>query len=149
MNVRFRKYVLDFKQPSGTSRGVLRQKETYFIEITDGQRYGIGECGLFRGLSFDDVPHYETQLQKVCVALEKGNDVSALCTSFPSIQMGVEMAKKAGADIVIFANQLLRSSFTAMSEMANNILKNHLGEAKENERLKGERKREDKSEKVW
>lgn len=39
-------------------------------------------------------------------------------------QMGVEMAKKAGANIVIFANQLLRSSFTAMSEMANNILKN-------------------------
>lgn len=94
MNVRFRKYVLDFKQPSGTSRGVLRQKETYFIEIRDGERNGIGECGLFRGLSYDDVPHYETQLQKVCVALEKGNDISALCAAFPSIQMGVEMATR-------------------------------------------------------
>ena len=33
MKVSYRKYVLDFKQPSGTSRGVLRQKETFFIEI--------------------------------------------------------------------------------------------------------------------
>ena len=92
MNVSYRKYVLDFKQPSGTSRGLLRQKETYFIEIRNGAQYGIGECGLFRGLSYDDVPHFEEQLAKVCAALESGVDATALYVDFPAISMGVEMA---------------------------------------------------------
>ena len=92
MKAHFKKYILDFKRPSGTSRGVLRQKETYFIELTDGKHRGIGECGLFRGLSFDDVPNYEEQLTAVCAALQKGDDVTSLCADFPSIQMGVETA---------------------------------------------------------
>ena len=92
MKVSYRKYVLDFKQPSGTSRGVLSQKETYFIEIVNGKQYGIGECGLFRGLSHDDVPDFEQQLATVCNALQKGEDIASLCANFPSLQMGVEMA---------------------------------------------------------
>ena len=92
MKVDFKKYTLDFKRPSGTSRGVLRQKETYFIEIIKGNRRGVGECGLFRGLSCDDVPNFEAQLAAVCKALEKGEDTTALCANYPSIQMGVEMA---------------------------------------------------------
>ena len=92
MEVRFGKYTLDFKRPSGTSRGVLHQKETYFIEIIEVGRRGIGECGLFHGLSHDDSPEFESQLAKVCDALQKGEDVSTLCAGFPSIQMGVEMA---------------------------------------------------------
>ena len=92
MKVSYRKYVLDFKQPSGTSRGVLRQKETFFIEIRNGAQNGIGECGLFRGLSSDDVPHFEEQLTKVCAALEKGVDATLLYADFPAIRMGVEMA---------------------------------------------------------
>lgn len=94
MEVRFKKYTLDFKRPSGTSRGVLRQKETYFIELKYGDKFGIGECGLFRGLSYDDVPHFEKQLAHVCTSLQQGKDISALCADFPSIQMGVEMAVK-------------------------------------------------------
>lgn len=92
MKVSYRKYVLDFKQPSGTSRGVLRQKETFFIEIRNGAQYGIGECGLFRGLSSDDVPYFEEQLTKVCAALEKGVDATLLYADFPAISMGVQMA---------------------------------------------------------
>jgi len=92
MEAQYKKYILNFKRPSGTSRGVLRQKETYFIKLTDGKRVGIGECGLFKGLSLDDVPHYEQQLNKVCKTLQKGDDISELCVDFPSIQMGVEMA---------------------------------------------------------
>ena len=92
MQVDFKKYTLNFKRPSGTSRGILRQKETYFIEIIDGKRRGVGECGLFRGLSYDDVPGFEAQLAAVCKALEVGEDTSALCANYPSIQMGVEMA---------------------------------------------------------
>ncbi len=92
MEARYTKYILEFKRPSGTSRGILRQKETYFIELRKGNRLGVGECGLLRGLSIDDVPHYEDQLTAVCQALSSGSDIKPLCTGFPSIQMGVEMA---------------------------------------------------------
>ena len=51
----FKKHVLNFKQPSGTSRGVLRTKETFFLLLSDGAMKGVGECGLFRGLSIDDL----------------------------------------------------------------------------------------------
>ncbi len=99
MKVSYNKYILNFKQASGTSRGVLRKKETFFIKISDGVKYGIGECGLLRGLSFDDVPDFEDQLKRVCRALEDGADVTSLCADYPAIRMGVEMALKSfGAD---------------------------------------------------
>ena len=46
-------YILHFKVPSGTSRGVLTQKETYFLKVWDEHNpdcFGIGECALFKGL---------------------------------------------------------------------------------------------------
>jgi len=56
------KYQLIFKRPAGTSRGVLHTKETFFIKIVDNERVGYGEAALFRGLSADDLPDYETKL---------------------------------------------------------------------------------------
>ena len=62
------KYTLDFKNPSGTSRGVLKQKESWFIKTwfeDEPAIYGLGECGLLKGLSYDDVPHYEEKIKEV------------------------------------------------------------------------------------
>ena len=89
----YQKYVLDFKRASGTSRGVLTQKETWFLILENGGKKGIGECGILRGLSIDDRPDYEEKLQWVCqnIALGKQKLYDAL-TEFPSIQFGVEMA---------------------------------------------------------
>ena len=53
------KHTLNFKRPSGTSRGVLTSTETFFLVIEQEDKKGIGECNLFRGLSADDVPDYE------------------------------------------------------------------------------------------
>ncbi len=63
MKASVQKYQLIFKRPAGTSRGVLRQKETFIIKLTDKEQVGYGEAALFRGLSADDVPDYETKLQ--------------------------------------------------------------------------------------
>ena len=65
----YSKYLLKFKQPAGTSRGILTEKETWFIKIWDSEQpeiYGLGECALFRGLSADDVPGYEEKLKEIC-----------------------------------------------------------------------------------
>jgi o-succinylbenzoate synthase len=71
----------------------LRQKDTWFLKIEDGQRFGIGECGMFRGLSADDRPDFETKLQWTCDNIHLGleNLLEALI-EFPSIQFGLEMA---------------------------------------------------------
>lgn len=93
MKATYKKYVLDFKRPSGTSRGVLTQKETWFLILNHNEKYGIGECGILRGLSIDDVPGYEATLKWVCDHIHLGKDAlwEAL-RKFPSIQFGVEQA---------------------------------------------------------
>nr|WP_314865114.1 o-succinylbenzoate synthase [uncultured Flavobacterium sp.] len=93
MKATYRKYLLHFKRPSGTSRGVLTDKETWFIVLEQEGKKGIGECGLLRGLSCDDRSDYEEKLAWTCTNIHLGKEVlwKALI-EFPSIQFGVEMA---------------------------------------------------------
>ncbi len=93
MKARYQKYILDFKRPSGTSRGVLHQKETYFLTIEKNQKIGIGECPIFRSLSADDRPDYEKKLQWLCDNIHLNfNDLLKELTEFPSIHFGLEQA---------------------------------------------------------
>ncbi|TLP77597.1 o-succinylbenzoate synthase [Maribacter sp. ACAM166] len=93
MRATFKKYQLQFKNPSGTSRGILRTKETWFIILEHNGEFGIGECGLFRGLSFDDVPEYEDKCSWVSAHITLGESaVLKELTNFPSIHFGVEQA---------------------------------------------------------
>ncbi len=93
MEATFKKYTLNFKRPSGTSRGILTEKETWFLILEENNKIGIGECGILRTLSIDDRPDYEEKLQWVCANIHLGKDAlwEALL-EFPSIQFGVEMA---------------------------------------------------------
>lgn len=93
MKATYKKYILDFKRPSGTSRGVLTQKETWFLLLEENGKKGIGECGILRGLSCDDVPNYEEKLKWTCDNINLGKEKlwNALI-KFPSIQFGVEQA---------------------------------------------------------
>lgn len=93
MTSKFKKYILNFKNPSGTSRGILNTKETFFLEIFDGDKKGIGECALFRGLSFDDVPDYEEKLTWLCEHINENPEVlKQELQNFPSIWFGYEQA---------------------------------------------------------
>ena len=93
MKATYHKYILQFKQPSGTSRGVLTDKETWFIIIEENGKKGIGECGILRGLSADDREDYEEKLQWVCDNIHLGEEnLWFALLEFPSIQFGVEMA---------------------------------------------------------
>jgi o-succinylbenzoate synthase len=89
----YHKYILNFKRPSGTSRGILTEKETWFIVLEKDGKKGIGECGILRGLSIDDRPDYEAKLQWTCAHIHLGeNQLWEALIEFPSIQFGVEMA---------------------------------------------------------
>ncbi len=95
MRATYHRHILEFKRPSGTSRGVLHTKETWFITIYKDGKQGIGECGILRSLSIDDRADYEEKLQWTCAHIHLG--VAKLWEAlleFPSIQFGVEMAFK-------------------------------------------------------
>lgn len=111
MKAAYKKHILDFKRPSGTSRGVLHQKETWFIILKQDGKFGIGECGILRSLSVDDVPDYEEKLKWTINNITLGKD--KLCNElleYPSIQFGVEQAFLSLASDNPF--ELFESSFT-------------------------------------
>jgi len=93
MTAKYFRYLLNFKRPSGTSRGVLLDKETYILEVFDNDKKGIGECAIFRGLSFDDRPDYEEKLQWLCNNInQKTEFLKDELKEFPSIWFGYEQA---------------------------------------------------------
>jgi o-succinylbenzoate synthase len=87
------KHTLEFKRPSGTSRGVLKTKESWYIKLEADNNRGIGECGLLKGLSIDDREDYEQTLKWTCDHIDLGLDVLySKLKDYPSIQFGLEMA---------------------------------------------------------
>lgn len=93
MKASYQRYILNFKQPSGTSRGVMTTKETWFIILEKNGKKGVGECGILRGSSIDDRPNYEEKLKWVCNNINQGEEkLVNLLVDWPSIQIGLEMA---------------------------------------------------------
>jgi len=96
LHASYTRYILQFKAPSGTSRGILTERETFFVKIFDDTNpalSGAGECAVFRGLSADDIPGYENFLANVCLNIEEYKDnFREKLKHFPSIVCGLEMA---------------------------------------------------------
>lgn len=93
LKARYFRHLLQFKRAGGTSRGVLTEKESWYILLEDDEQWGIGECGLFRGLSADDHPHYVDQLHSSSLEVNQGLEhLLAINQEFPSIQFGFEQA---------------------------------------------------------
>ena len=86
-------YRLHFIEPGGTSRGVLHDKDTYFLKIWDESNpaiFGLGECALFKGLSAEDNDQYEAKLEELCANVERGEGTDLSAHS--SILFGFEAA---------------------------------------------------------
>src|SRR5690606_25848170 len=114
MQATYHKYILNFKRPSGTSRGVLTTKETWFLILSDDIHTGIGECGILRSLSIDDRPDYEDKLKWVCNNIHLGPEMLwQELQEFPSIQFGVEMAFRSFSSndpFVLFSSEFTRGN---------------------------------------
>lgn len=93
MTAEYFRYLLEFKRPSGTSRGVLYEKETFILHIHENGKKGVGECAVFRGLSFDDRPDYEQKLRWLCENINLSPEfLKEELKEFPSIWFGYEQA---------------------------------------------------------
>jgi o-succinylbenzoate synthase len=102
--VSFIPYTLFFKFDAGTSRGVLREKRTWFIKIENEKKVvGIGECGPLKGLSPDDREDFEIWLANFCNQFQNINIpeteeaifaviAEIVPAEFPSIRFGFETA---------------------------------------------------------
>lgn len=103
----FQKHTLQFKFLAGTSRGVLRHKDSLFIKVSQvyhSKLYGIGECAPLKGLSLDDRDDLENILASYCQKLsdtkwkpESETEILAwvqenIDKSFPAVRFGMETA---------------------------------------------------------
>jgi len=92
------KYSLDFKQASGTSRGILTHKNSWFIRIwktDDPQQIGIGEASIIETLSPEwnvGYTHFiESVVANINAYVNVNNEIEGLY-NYPSIYFAIEMA---------------------------------------------------------
>ncbi len=71
----------------------LPLRKLIFLEISENNKKGIGECAIFRGLSYDDVPDYEEKLTWLCENIDLDFEVlKKELLHYPSIIFGLEQA---------------------------------------------------------
>ncbi len=84
------KHALQFKRPAGTSRGVLHERDVWYIGMADPKNpavIGWGECGPLPGLSIDDIPGFETEVNHIASLLREGIPMDMLqLDHLPSIR---------------------------------------------------------------
>ena len=106
------RYVLSFREPAGTSRGVLTERPTWFLELSRAGVGAVGECAVFPGLSCDDVPDYADVLEDLCLRINGGQDVKPEeYVAYPSIRFGLETAILR-LDAAEKGSEMLSSDFT-------------------------------------
>lgn len=92
----FKKQNFVFKQPGGTSRGILTTKDSWYLIVYDKKNpevKGIGECSIIERLSIDDRPDFEDKLKEVTKKIDESDKwLQNGLEDFPSIRFGLEMA---------------------------------------------------------
>lgn len=112
MNYSIQHKIFHFKNPSGTSRGVLTKKNAWFITLWNEENpsvKGVGECSIIAGLSpdFKNNLDYEASIHTFCAAYCESLTLPSEITAFPSIKFGIETAVldlKNGGKGLIFEN---------------------------------------------
>ena len=125
IEIRFEKKTFHFKQPSGTSRGVLTEKHAWFLYLNTSDsptKIGIGECSIIPGLSadFKDIHSYQEKINQLCISINQGNytleNISEIFPSLlasPSILFGLEVAildLKNGGKGILFDTEFTRGN---------------------------------------
>jgi o-succinylbenzoate synthase len=116
MKATFTHLKLQFKNPAGTSRGVMQIKNSWILTLSDGKTSGIGEISILEGLSpdFQDLESFERKIESFCAILERdgvnfdsGSENHLFLETHPSIKFGLETALldfENGGEGIIFKN---------------------------------------------
>ncbi|MEX1240045.1 MAG: o-succinylbenzoate synthase [Cyclobacteriaceae bacterium] len=122
LHASFFKKVFHFNFKARTSRGLMKDKPSWFIRLESREKphvFGLGECGPLPGLSVDHVPDFETTLvehiEKInasALRIADLKDVRKLVPpGFPSILFGLETALldlNNGGTRILYNNSFVR-----------------------------------------
>ena len=115
MKISLQHYPLHFKVPAGTSRGVMTEKQSWFVRISDGTSEGIGEISVIEGLSpeYLSLEEFEQTIHHFLSQLEHGwnEELHHALQPYPSILFGIESAildLKHGGRRIYFKNAFAR-----------------------------------------
>ena len=90
------KHKLIFKEPGGTSRGILTSKLSWYIKVWNAESpeiKGVGECSVLQGLSPDSCPELEDMLLWCCDNINEINDsYHNLLEQWPAVRFALETA---------------------------------------------------------
>jgi len=112
----YKKLTLLFKFDAGTSRGVLKERDSWFIKINDSKNpllCGIGEAAPLKGLSIDFVPYFEEKIKEVCDIINRTD------FSINALQSLISEAKLENYPSIIFA---LETAFLDLSNGGKRII---------------------------
>lgn len=93
MRLAYAPYILKFRSPAGTSRGILTEKPTFFVKVFDEKepsKFGIGECSVFPGLSPEADGNYGYKLIELLANMALGKETEL--SRHSSILFGLEQA---------------------------------------------------------
>lgn len=92
LRFRYAPYRLNFRNIAITSREAMTHKDTYILQVRDTEKpevIGTGEIALFRGLSEEDMPDFNSLLTEVLKTLTAAPEYNV---PYSSIRFGVETA---------------------------------------------------------
>lgn len=129
LKLKYQNHILQFKFDAGTSRGVLKSHQVYYISLWDDEQPGIkgmGEAAPLKGLSIDYRPDFEEHLEQILANLNNFaiknparytlKEISQLIpVEFPSIRFAIETAFldwKNGGKKQIFDNDFYQGKRT-------------------------------------
>ena len=115
MKITLKHFPLQFKVPAGTSRGIMTEKQSWIVRISDGISEGIGEISVIEDLSpeYISLAEFELTIKKFLSRLELGwnDEVYQALQPYPSILFGIESALldlKNGGKQIYFDNAFAR-----------------------------------------
>lgn len=97
MEASFNKHTLNFKSPSGTSRGILKTKTSWFLKLKDANQLeeAIGECSIIEGLNPETHDLVDIKMEELCSAINEGQSIKdSFFDNAPSLRFAYEMAYK-------------------------------------------------------
>ena len=93
MEFSYIRHQLQFKTPGGTSRGVLRHKDSWLIQISKDDQHGIGECSIIEGLSPESPHIVQNILEEIPQYLNEGKEfLLQRYSKAPAVKFAIEMA---------------------------------------------------------
>lgn len=98
IQAKYVKRTLSFKFPAETSRGILTEKDVFYLVLTDSEnpaKKGIGEIAPIPGLSPDAVPGLEEKIENLVQKINTESEIGENeFNGFPAISFGYETALK-------------------------------------------------------